>query len=239
MNHKSFLFFILLPFLFAGCTKEEYTANNGVSQSEILGTWKGQDNCTKYSFFENNEFTDSTFYGVDNTLVQVIKGTYEVKDSFLFFTDVRLLYDRNKFNDKINASYTYVFPQMRLQLADSLLTLTNVAVYNRLSENRTGGVYGTWSSLRFICSFDRDQVPDLMTGTLTTKLEFISNPDLYRYKQSYVVGQQQWEDTSGFITFQYKPAEKKIELAGTDFPVSFSTNQMLIENGRAHFKKVN
>ena len=75
---------LLVIITMVNCEKDNTPNDDEILKLELIGSWKGVNNATKYNFLENNNYTDSLFWAWEtDTLEYVINGKYYINNGYL------------------------------------------------------------------------------------------------------------------------------------------------------------
>jgi hypothetical protein len=224
--YLSILFFILLT----SCEKDNLLTEDELLKHELVGSWKGMNNSTTYTFFENNSYVDSLFIGQENeTLGYVINGKYKIENGYLLFDEVVLTYHIDKQDLSITASLVLMYPQLKLQIIQDELTFIQTMIFTSNQSNHVNELNGKWSSDMIISAYDSEQNPDFVDGTLLKEIDFLSDPNYCNIKNTYYYGTKEYIDSWDSVKYDYSLSYLVFAEFGESYFLSFESNKMIWE----------
>lgn len=208
-------------------------------EQELIGTWKGINNATHYTFAEGNTYSDSLFLSCgDSILVSVIHGTFRVDSPYLEFSNLTQTYDWSSKADCVLAAYTYTYPQLKIQLEDSILTLVQTKEFTPVANNASYEIYGKWTANMLMTVYEEDSLQIYHTGSQTLDLEILEDTNLAHFVYTYAYGNVLMVDTIENVNFTYSPPYIKFNNQGEPSYVFFNADHMLFEHETRQYKRL-
>ncbi|MBE0572067.1 MAG: hypothetical protein IH618_11030 [Ignavibacteriaceae bacterium] len=219
---------LLLILLIIGCSEnnsiEPITYTDSELKAKIIGTWSS-DYLT-FNFDASGNFKETFNYYYQDTVIQeaeIIKGTYDIRDGILMYTNITEWTINNTFPNKIRESnealnrtssntfdagktsfvlnneigVIYSVPNYKILINKDLLYFYPLDILTGIGEN-TNSLWGEWTTFQWSIGYDTE-IPNYVFGKLDWEFNFIKDSMMVTY------GSKLSMDSSGVFHYTTEP----------------------------------